>query len=371
MVGPARWRSVCVLAGLAGCFQKLDRNAARGFRSAEESEPSVDQGEPDSAAPPQDSGGSTGSGGRGAGGASGSGGASGADGPAAVDPCVAVDRQARAILEASCAHCHQSPAKMGNFDFCLEVDTLTMAVGSTGKRFIVPGLPDESRLYQRVAAGEMPPPARMPRPSREDVMVLREWIGTCLLTLPHSSSDGGREGRPLADAGVSADGASDDGCGGPGQACCAANQCQRGGCCVLGRCRENGATCGAAGEQEDEEGLPGRCEMGSCVRAGSACGNVAQACCGKTGTCTATQSTCAMGMTCGACGGLEQACCGAAATCVAGLDCQGNGFGRAGLCRPCGAVGQPCCGDGPVANQHCAGLLVCRFVAGVGDRCGL
>src|SRR5204862_1576277 len=101
-------------------------------------------------------------------------------GPPAAVNCAANKAKARAVLETNCAFCHQAPANMGRFDFILDPDTLTTATGTSGARFVVPGSPDKSRLYQRAAAGEMPPAGRMPRPSQDDIAVLRDWIASCV-----------------------------------------------------------------------------------------------------------------------------------------------------------------------------------------------
>ena len=278
---------------------------------------------------------------------------------AANRACEQTRSRARAILETNCAGCHQAPAKQGNFDFCLDIGLLTSAISSTGKRFVVPGAPGESRLYQRVSAGEMPPAMKMPRPSQEDIALLRAWITDCAdgPGLP----DGGLDVQTgLGDSGVGS------GCGEPGQECCLNNVCNRGGCCVLGQCKANGQACGAGGE-----GIPGMCTDGGCQNGGQTCGKVAQPCCGGAG-CTGPRASCVMATTCQTCGDLGQPCCwtGGAGTCLAGLDCQGAGFMRAGSCQPCGADGKPCCGNGPVALQTCDPNLTCRFVAGMGDRCG-
>src|SRR6185295_15489836 len=91
-------RLVLVLfLGAAGCYQALDQLAASG--------------------PPHGKGGA-GAPDPGAGGAP-------AEIPAGpVDPCEVTTNQAREILQVNCSGCHQAPAHQGNFDFCLELDTL-------------------------------------------------------------------------------------------------------------------------------------------------------------------------------------------------------------------------------------------------------
>jgi hypothetical protein len=118
------------------------------------------------------------------------------NGTTTTDPCVATRLQAHGILRDNCSKCHQAPARQGQppFDFVLEVDRLVAARSTTVKdpqsgqpaRFLVPGQPDQSRLYVRIAADEMPPrdvvglPPNPKRPSISDLSVLRTWISDCL-----------------------------------------------------------------------------------------------------------------------------------------------------------------------------------------------
>jgi hypothetical protein len=386
---------------LAACsLQKLDSRAASATRHGGESggsaadragEDPEDLGEhasggemgdrqntggagPRGGAGPTGAGGAAGSGQPDAGGMPKGGGGAGPAGPpdaATADPCVAARAHAQRVLETNCAPCHQAPAKQGNFDFCLDVRVLIQAVSSTGRRFVVPGAPEQSRLFQRASAGEMPPPGRMPRPSADDVAALGSWIAGCISSDAPGFADAGAP--PARDAAVPMP--ADDGpCGRPGSLCCQANACDDGGCCVQGRCRANGAACGSsnAGENGDD-GVPGTCQAGSCAASGTSCGNVGQPCCGSKASCTAPRAQCSMGTSCQACGGAGQPCCGngGSATCLAGLDCQGAGFGRVGVCQACGTEGQACCGSGTAAQQTCNAPLTCLFVVGTGARCAL
>jgi hypothetical protein len=284
------------------------------------------------------------------------------------DGCDAVRSQARAILATNCAFCHEAPGNQANFDFILEPDKLKMAVSSTGQRFVVPGDPDQSRIYQRISVGEMPPPGRMPRPSMSDVQVIRQWIASCFDgTGGWDPPDGAAGGSPDAGADV---GGPPPGCGDPGQPCCTANVCHEDGCCVLGQCRGEGQSCGAIGSGL---GLSGTCDNGSCETSeGSTCGNVGQPCC-DVSSCTASQVSCLAGMTtCSACGGAGQACCklGSSQTCIDGQTCVGGGVGRTGNCQACGGMGQPCCGSGVASQKTCNSGLTCAAVLGMGDLCG-
>jgi hypothetical protein len=284
-----------------------------------------------------------------------------------VDACDATRSKARTILETNCAFCHEAPGNQANFDFILELDKLKTAVSSTGQRFVVPGDPDQSRIYQRMSVGEMPPAGRMPRPSMADIEVIRQWIVSCF------DGTGGWD-RPDAGAGGGAPDGGDagppPGCGDPGQPCCTANVCNDDGCCVFGQCRGNGQSCAAMG---GGLGLAGTCARGSCENgAGMACGNVDQPCC-EASSCTASRVSCLAGMTtCSACGGASEPCCkiGSAQTCVDGYACVGGGVGRTGNCQLCGGTGQPCCGSGVASQKRCDPGLTCAPVLGMGDRCG-
>jgi len=231
---------------------------------------------------------------------------------------------------------------------------------------VVPGDPDGSRLYQRVAAREMPPPERSQRPTTDDISRLRSWIAGCVVgsrrPADAATPDAGIPDAPTVDADPPA-----EGCGLPGQECCDANLCEEGGCCVIGRCHASGQSCG-----DGLSGFAGTCRAGSCVNAeGAACGATTQPCCGGT-SCTATRAYCGSSASCEICGGMNQPCCGTGGggTCSEGLDCQGNVFPRPGSCLPCGALGQPCCGNGVAALQRCEAGLTCRFTPGLGTLCG-
>ena len=120
-----------------------------------------------------------------------------------ADPCDSTRVQALAILKADCAGCHEAPASTGNFNFVLDVNTLITTNSSTGAKFVAPGDPADSRIYQRIAAGEMPPPGVSPRPSTSDISLLSNWITNC--TLPSTGGVGG-PGGGTATGGVTGSG---------------------------------------------------------------------------------------------------------------------------------------------------------------------
>jgi hypothetical protein len=115
-----------------------------------------------------------------------------------TDPCIPNTDQAREILAVNCAGCHGggAAAMQGQppFDCVLDVDKLKTRVSdavkdprdpSKGMRFLIPGDPDNSRLYARILHDEMPPKLpfglrEIPRPTISDISVLREWIQSCI-----------------------------------------------------------------------------------------------------------------------------------------------------------------------------------------------
>ena len=83
----------------------------------------------------------------------------------------ALSTRALAILNANCHRCHgQDGTAEGGMNFILDPAKLV------ARKKIVAGQPDQSVLYKRVSAGKMPPSGEQPRPSPEDVAVIKQWI---------------------------------------------------------------------------------------------------------------------------------------------------------------------------------------------------
>jgi WD40 repeat protein len=83
----------------------------------------------------------------------------------------ALAAKAQAVLKANCYRCHgQDGVFEGGMNFILDPGKLI----ATKK--IVPEKPEESKLYQRVVKGTMPPADEQPRPNDADKAVLKEWI---------------------------------------------------------------------------------------------------------------------------------------------------------------------------------------------------
>lgn len=82
----------------------------------------------------------------------------------------------RGILERNCHECHgRNPERVKkNLNILNHQDLLDSA-----RRIVVPGLPADSRLLQRIADGSMPPEEeerRLPRLSEQELIVLQDWI---------------------------------------------------------------------------------------------------------------------------------------------------------------------------------------------------
>src|SRR5439155_24232980 len=78
------------------------------------------------------------------------------------------DRDVAPLLAARCLDCHRGPKPKGGLDLSRKAGVL----GGDGP-VVVPGKPDESELWNRVAAEEMPPKKPL---SDAEKRVLREWI---------------------------------------------------------------------------------------------------------------------------------------------------------------------------------------------------
>ncbi len=110
-----------------------------------------------------------------------------ADGRTTTDPCVKVLEDSRAIRKATCAGCHDGQGALGApLTFVLDDDACAQKESSPKymrQRYVVPGDPEHSLIYQRaVVVGDMPPTStdvangNNPRPSISDYSVLRQWI---------------------------------------------------------------------------------------------------------------------------------------------------------------------------------------------------
>jgi hypothetical protein len=142
----------------------------------------------------------------------------GAKGDLTTDPCEQTNKQVTFIFTSFCAGCHQQGAAsqgLPQFDCVLEYDKLVDPSKRTdmpGVPFVMPGHPEQSRLYQRMADGSMPkvtPDATMkqaPRPTVSDISVVDHWIRSCAPGAPRpgsSTGTGATTGGPTGAGGSS------------------------------------------------------------------------------------------------------------------------------------------------------------------------
>ena len=90
--------------------------------------------------------------------------------------CVDLEPRVLAVFEANCAKCHGAgTVAQGGMDYILDLGTLVE------KEKVIPGKPEESRVWLRMTNAEspMPPPSEMQRPSESDVQSVHDWIAGC------------------------------------------------------------------------------------------------------------------------------------------------------------------------------------------------
>jgi mono/diheme cytochrome c family protein len=79
--------------------------------------------------------------------------------------------EARAVLEKYCHRCHgRDGSREGGFGYVLDRARLIE------HKKVVPGDPARSRLLRRVAEGDMPPDGEQPRPTGDEVALLKRWV---------------------------------------------------------------------------------------------------------------------------------------------------------------------------------------------------
>jgi hypothetical protein len=100
----------------------------------------------------------------------------------------------RRVLDANCHRCHgRDGAVEGGMNYVTDLGKLI------ARKKVVPSDPDGSRLFRRVSDGSMPPEGESPRPSADDVAILKKWIEAGAPGVQQNSA-GSR--RPLAAADV-------------------------------------------------------------------------------------------------------------------------------------------------------------------------
>ena len=93
------------------------------------------------------------------------------------DPGAALfNEQVGPLLTSKCLFCHEGERRKGGLDLTRRISALA---GGEGGAAVVPGQPDESLMFEKVAGGEMPPKNPL-RP--EQVAAVRQWIEAGALT---------------------------------------------------------------------------------------------------------------------------------------------------------------------------------------------
>jgi cytochrome c5 len=127
----------------------------------------------------------------------------------AASPCEKTAADAHEILKKNCSVCHDIGAASSGvprFDFVMNDDQLKAKtwerMGQPALRFLIPGDPDNSVIYERAAVARDMPPIQgdvnapfYPRVTYSEASVLREWILNCFeggaVAAPSTGSAGG------------------------------------------------------------------------------------------------------------------------------------------------------------------------------------
>jgi hypothetical protein len=127
----------------------------------------------------------------------------------AASPCEKTAADAHDILKKNCALCHdigQASSGVPRFDFVMDDEQLKVKtwerMGQAAQRFLIPGDPDNSVIYDRAAISRNMPPVQgdpgqpfYPRVTYSEASVLREWILNCFeggpVAAPSTGSAGG------------------------------------------------------------------------------------------------------------------------------------------------------------------------------------
>lgn len=100
--------------------------------------------------------------------------------PDAPQAVINYDRQIRPILSNNCYKCHGPDAEERESDLRLDIREAALKPAQSGKRAIVPGKPEASRLVERIfstdAAEVMPPPDSNKKLTEAEKNLLRQWI---------------------------------------------------------------------------------------------------------------------------------------------------------------------------------------------------
>jgi len=85
---------------------------------------------------------------------------------------LALANRAQALLKAKCVRCHGDQRQESGLDLRSRETILKGGESGAG---LIPGKPDESLMFKRVRAGEMPP-RNVSRLSPDEIATLQQWI---------------------------------------------------------------------------------------------------------------------------------------------------------------------------------------------------
>ena len=92
-----------------------------------------------------------------------------------------VAKRARAVLDQHCLRCHNGPNSKGG-----DWDVFDIAALTRDGEYIVPGKPEESYLFERLAVDQDMPPLSVPeRLTRDQIEAVRRWIAAGALPFAH------------------------------------------------------------------------------------------------------------------------------------------------------------------------------------------
>ncbi len=290
--------------------------------------------------------------------------------PAAIScPASTAEMQAT-LLAVRCAGagCHGKDSPALGLDLVspgLEARLLgAPSIGCRGERLVLPGQPDQSELFRKVAAETPECGTRMPVGlsafSDGEIDCLRRWIAAMPALPDGGAADAGPDAPPgpSCPTGQSACGqacvdlrADNANCGRCGNACGAGATCQTGVCTCAAGLSDCGSGCvdlqasgSHCGSCANACGTGTICSAGSCVR-GSCPG-------GQTSCNGACVDTSTSALNCGGCG----------MACPAGSSCSGGKCGCGSGLVSCGGG----CVDTSSNSQHCGG---CNAACSAGSAC--
>lgn len=101
---------------------------------------------------------------------------------------VSLAEKARSILEKYCYDCHGRGEKVTRYDV-LDWSSLKDYRTKSNRPYVTPGKPEESALWQRMGVHQDMPPQDHPRPTRDEMALIRDWITSGAVLPPQGAGD--------------------------------------------------------------------------------------------------------------------------------------------------------------------------------------